>query len=100
MFGIPESILWTRRKQADLVRGMKPKKADCGGCRNDFYNRTGSAECWCFKSAKMESALDIPVDLIPPYKGMKATKRPDCYKRDRFVRVKRDSLTKEGFWKS
>lgn len=79
---------------------MKTTK-HCAGCRNDYYNFPGNSttgKCWMLESAKMVWALDIPVDLRPPY-HMKQTKRPSCYKRDRYVRVKKESLTKDGFWK-
>lgn len=28
-----------------------PTKAMCSGCRDDFYNGEGAAECWMFKKA-------------------------------------------------
>lgn len=77
------------------------EKSDCSGCRNDFYNDhnpLGVKECWSFKDAKIVLAHDIHVDQPPPYKS-KPTARPSCYKASRFVRVKPENLTKDGYWK-
>lgn len=81
---------------------MSISKSDCSGCYNDDYNRGlgGAKECWSFKDAKIVSKLDIHVDQPPPYKHIKPTKRPNCYKAQRWVRVDVSSLTPEGYWKS
>ena len=80
----------------------KPSKRDCAGCRDDYYNygdTSTTGECWSLKSATFEKARDIPVDLRPPYKHIPITVRPSCYRRPRFVRVQKESLTADGFWK-
>lgn len=85
----------------------KPTLGDCNGCFNDFYNHNrmglneadGAPQCWSFKTATMVNALDVPVDMPPPYLRLKPTLRPSCYKRQRYVRVKRESLTKDGYWR-
>lgn len=82
---------------------MKPTKSDCSGCENNFYNGNnpyGVEECWSFKTATMVSARDVPVDMRPPYKHLKETTRPSCYKAKRMVRVKKEALNSEGYWKS
>ena len=80
---------------------MKPTKRDCDGCYNDVYNHGcgGATECWSFKDATMVKKLDIPVDLGPPYKHLKPTSRPSCYKAQRYVRVAKEALTNDGYWK-
>ena len=30
-----------------------PTKTKCAGCRDDFYNGEGAAECWGFKTARV-----------------------------------------------
>lgn len=80
----------------------KPTKKDCGGCHNNFYNGhngIGVQECWSFKTAEMVKKLDIHVDQRPPYKGMKPTSRPSCYKAQRMVRVDVSALDSRGYWK-
>ena len=85
----------------------KPTRADCEGCRNDFYNHNnmglnmvdGKPQCWSLNDATMVRAMDIHIDQRPPYKGERLVSRPDCYKRQCFVRVKPEQLTREGFWK-
>ncbi len=37
----------------DTFVGEKPQKSMCKGCRDDFYNGQGAAECWGFKTAKV-----------------------------------------------
>ena len=32
--------------------GIRKTKDLCRGCRNDFYNGEGAAECWSYKDAK------------------------------------------------
>ena len=77
------------------------KKSDCSGCKNNFYNGNNSlgvSECWSFAEATMVKALDIHIDVPPPYK-QKPTSRPSCYKANRYIRVKPENLTAEGYWK-
>lgn len=81
---------------------MKPTKSDCAGCENNFYNGNNSLgvqECWSFKSATMVKARDVPISMRPPYTFPETT-RPSCYKAKGYVRVKKEALTSEGYWKS
>lgn len=74
----------------------------CAGCRDDFYNGKnglGVSSCWMRDTATLVPRILIHVDQPPPYKGMKAEKRPDCYKRPRFVSVSPDRIGKDGYWK-
>lgn len=36
-------------------KSLKPSKAMCAGCRDDYYNHANreSGGCWCFSSAKV-----------------------------------------------
>lgn len=73
----------------------------CSGCYNDFYNDNnpyGIKKCWLRDEAQLEPRLLIHVDQAPPY-HQKPTMRPTCYKAQRFVTVKPDALTKEGYWR-
>lgn len=82
-------------------------KKHCVGCRDDFYNynKMGLNEtpdgpsCWSRETATLVEALDISIDLPPPYTALPLTLRPSCYRRPRYVRVKPASLTSTGFWK-
>ena len=86
---------------------MKISKRDCNNCRNNFYNhnnmglnmKDGKPECWSLATATWKKALDIPTDLKPPYTHLKETKRPHCYKADYYVRVPKENLTKDGYWR-
>lgn len=81
--------------------GMKkPTKKDCQGCYDDFYNENRDEGCWSLSSAEFVMAKDIPTDLRPPYKHIKCTKKPSCYHKQGFIRVKPENLTEDGFWKS
>jgi len=81
-------------------------KQDCVGCTDNFYNQTqcglnetgGQPECWSFKTAKMVMARDVPVSMRPPY-TFPETLRPSCYRAKGYVRVKKEALDTEGFWK-
>lgn len=80
----------------------RPTKQDCRGCRDNFYNGNndlGVKECWMFKDATMANKLDIPIHMSPPYLGLKPTSRPSCYKAQGYVRVAKESLAKDGYWK-
>jgi hypothetical protein len=80
---------------------------DCAGCRDDFYNHNrmglneseGVPRCWSLDTAQMAKARDVPIDLRPPYKHIPLTIRPDCYKRNREIRVPPERLDAKGFWK-
>lgn len=76
----------------------EPTKADCAGCRDDFYNMNREGGCWSFDSAKMVMARDVPIDMRPPY-SFPETLRPSCFHAQGYVRVKKESLTSEGYWK-
>ena len=79
----------------------------CASCHDDYYNRTrcglneksGEPRCWHLATAVMVKALDVPVDMPPPYLSLRETKRPSCYKANGYVRVKRESLTAAGYWR-
>lgn len=87
---------------------MKITLKDCSGCHNNFYNQnnmglnmeTGRPRCWLFATAILVKARDIPTSWRPPYNNLPETNRPNCYKAKGYVRVKKESLTKDGFWKS
>ena len=77
-------------------------KKHCSGCEDNFYNGNnpyGVKECWCLKDATLEKRLLIPVDLAPPYKGIKPVKVPSCFKRKRYVTVKPEAIGSDGYWK-
>lgn len=79
----------------------KPTKSDCAGCCDNFYNgnnNLGVSECWCFKMATMVKARDVPISMPPPY-TFPETVRPNCYKAKGYVRVKKEALTSDGYWK-
>ena len=79
----------------------------CTGCRDDFYNRTrcglnetsGQPRCWNLETAVMTKAIDVPIDMPPPYFQLPETERPSCYKAYGYARVKRQSLTAAGYWR-
>jgi hypothetical protein len=85
---------------------MKTKE-HCIGCYNNVYNnhdfgmnmKNGKPECWSLPDAKMVKAMDIPTMMPPPYKNFPIVSRPSCYKAKGYSRVKKESLTKEGYWK-
>ena len=74
----------------------------CAGCHNNFYNlnnmgmnmKSGSPQCWSLEDAKLTAALDVPVNLTPPYTNLREIKRPSCYKAQGYVRVPKANLTK------
>ena len=78
----------------------KVTKQHCGGCYNDVYNHGcgGSKECWSLKDATLVKKYDIHVDQPPPYRHLKLTERPSCYKAQRWVRVSQDAIGKDGYW--
>lgn len=80
----------------------KATKADCAGCRDNFYNGNneyGITECWCLADATLEERLLIHRDLPPPYKGMPLKMVPTCYRKKDFVTVKPEAIDDRGFWK-
>ena len=38
---------------------MEKSKQLCSGCRDDFYNGQGAAECWFYKDAKVVTRYRI-----------------------------------------
>lgn len=79
----------------------KVTSSDCVGCHNNFYNgnnELGVRKCWSLDSAKMVKKIQIHVDQMPPYKGVKATLRPSCYHISRYVFVAPEAIGKDGYW--
>ena len=77
-------------------------KTFCNGCRDNFYNgnnNLGVQECWLLREAKREKRLLIPISLPPPYKHIKPSLLPTCYKRSGYVTVKPEALDASGYWK-
>lgn len=75
----------------------------CHGCENDFYNGKnpmGIKRCWSFESAEPIKVRMIHVDLRPPYKHIPLETKPSCYQQRRYVKVKPEALTSDGYWKS
>lgn len=75
----------------------------CKGCEQDFYNGNnpyGVKECWSRQDAKMGQFRLIPIDLPPPYLGVKIEQLPTCYQRKRYAKVKPDALDARGYWRS
>lgn len=85
----------------------KPTVADCEGCRDDFYNynnmslnmKDGKPRCWSLDDATFVKARDVPVDMRPPYLNIPITRRPSCFRQQRYTRVLPESLNVNGFWK-
>lgn len=74
----------------------------CDGCRDDFYNghnELGVKVCWMRAKATLEDCKLIPIDLEPPYTRIPITKRPTCYRKRCYSRVKPEALDSNGFWK-
>ena len=44
-------------------------KSLCVGCRNDFYNGRGAAECWSYKNAKVCTRWRLGWLVTPDTKG-------------------------------
>lgn len=84
---------------------MRNKNMDvkhCAGCYNNFYNQ-GDKCCWNLKSAKLVWRIPIGVDERPPYKNKKAKRVPSCWRgggSNRTIMIKKEALTKDGYWKS
>ena len=80
----------------------KLDRKHCVGCEDDFYNGNndlGVDECWCREDAKQKQYLMIPADMLPPYKHMKTEWKPTCFHRKGYVKVKKASLTSDGYWR-
>lgn len=80
---------------------MKKSKEMCGGCYcNDYnYGLGGSKECWNYKNATIEKKIQIHVDQRPPYNLKSAKQILSCYHKSRYVYVKPENLTSDGYWK-
>jgi len=67
-------------------------KADCVGCRSDFYNNhPGIEECWSFKGAKMELRKEVHIHQVPPW-TQKAKLIPHCYYAPGYIYVAPDRV--------
>lgn len=85
----------------------KPARADCAGCRDDFYNRndmgmnmqSGQPQCSSLGDAEFVQRLRIPVVLAPPYSHIKSETVPSCYRAPGFVFVSPERIDSRGFWK-
>lgn len=79
---------------------MKSKNM-CSGCYNNDYNHGlgGSKECWSYESAKVEKKIEISVDMPPPYDKDRARPVLSCFRKQRYVQVKPENLTHDGYWK-
>lgn len=74
----------------------------CSGCTEDFYNGHnpyGVKECWNRKRAEMVQRVFIHVDQAPPYRNIKPRSVPSCYRLERHVAAKPESIGKDGYWK-
>jgi hypothetical protein len=74
----------------------------CSGCRDDFYNgnnQLGVNACWLREKATLVPRLIIHVDQTPPYLKIKPRTVPNCYKAERHVTVKPESIGSDGYWK-
>lgn len=79
---------------------MKEKsKKMCVGCYNNYYNHSEKNGCWSFDSATIENKLEVSIDQCPPYNKNLARPVLSCFRRQKYVQVKPEALTKEGFWK-
>lgn len=75
----------------------------CSGCYDDHYNREGnsiSGRCWMRDKAQMVTRIEVPIDMRPPYSKLPKVKRPDCYKKQRFVLVSPERIGRDGYWAS
>jgi hypothetical protein len=71
---------------------MKPTKAMCAGCRNNFYNGNNSlgvAECWSFASAEVVTRFRLPttcpMNIREAYEKRKTL---SCYHQSGYVHMK------------
>jgi hypothetical protein len=58
------------------------EKADCSGCRDNFYNGNnpfGVEECWSFKNAQLTLRRRVGIWDRPPWTN-EPERLPDCYK--------------------
>lgn len=81
----------------------KATKADCAGCRDDYYNHDGNSttgECWMLKDARIRPILLIPINAPPPYDRNATVEKPSCYHPPRTARVDPSALTSDGYWRS
>lgn len=81
---------------------MAITKADCSGCRDDFYNHgnhSTTSECWMFKDAQMVDRIRIGIWQNPPY-PLGTVRVPSCKHEQGNCLIKREALTDEGIWRS
>jgi hypothetical protein len=74
----------------------------CDGCIDDFYNGhndIGVSFCWNRTTAKLEPRFLIHIDAMPPYRNIKPSLRPTCYRQSRHVTVKPEAIGPDGYWK-
>ena len=67
-----------------MSRSDRPAtRADCAGCREDFYNHGGNSmtgQCWLLKKAKVVTRYKIHRDAMPATPGaFKKVQVPSCY---------------------
>ncbi|MCK5016925.1 MAG: hypothetical protein KAS32_07615 [Candidatus Peribacteraceae bacterium] len=70
----------------------------CSGCHDNYYN----PNCWSRKSGNLVWRLPIGVDEVPPYKGKKKKRVPNCWHgggSNRTTMVKPESINTDGYWK-
>jgi hypothetical protein len=75
---------------------------NCSGCENDFYNgknNLGVDRCWNADSAKLVNRILVTVDMPPPYKRLSEREVPNCYKEKGYVKVAKETLTADGYWR-
>lgn len=77
---------------------MDKTRADCAGCRNDFYNARGG--CWNFADATVERRVHIHRDWSPPYKGIRPQRTLSCWYGENGMRAYLpETFTADGYWK-
>jgi hypothetical protein len=72
------------------IARRKPTKADCVGCRDDFYNQPGNSTdgvCWSLASATIVLRRQVPIMERPPHRQTPKPV-PSCYRRPGFVYMK------------
>ena len=77
-------------------------KKHCGGCYNDDYNHGlgGAKECFHFDpKKKLIRVYEIHVDQPPPFRKNQITKRPPCFRMQRWAHVKPENINEKGYWK-
>jgi hypothetical protein len=68
---------------------MKMSKANCTGCRDNFYNGNngfGIQECWHLETAKVVLRRRVGMNDVPPWTAT-PEKLPNCYSASGYVFV-------------